>query len=483
VRYALITRDTQELLVSGVTFIVMGMFLGNLILIVLGLFPVVFLALGILIDQPKEVEVSRGGEDQKIWVDSQVVDTVTATIRGGVGMVTFSDVLPGSFKLDEGTNFKLLWKGPLENQTTITYMATCAKRGKFEIDGVSWEARHPLQITENRLGESPASRTYIVQPRPLFVKRLRERKAVTRVPMPMEARIKWGLPTTDFLEVRDYKPGDPYRNINWKVTARKLSSSPSAFQVNEYEKEGKKVVWIFLDTASHMALGTTVQSTLEYAIRATLGFTDFYLSRECQVGLCIYDYDAHEWEGTYQQMAVSPTLKAILGSIEQMEAPVDPGEVASGTSPTRSSMSRVLFPDLGKKQRFKIMREMLKVDIKSGSESLKEAIHSCRGHIVGTVPLFIVITMIDASKTQGLYHGIREMYKYSRRLRRMPNIIVFNVQGYSVAAQSEEEKLAAIILQYRNRPVYAALKNLGATVVNWNPQDQSFAEALLKQRA
>ena len=57
----MLTRDTQELVVSGVVFLVMGMFLGNLILIVLGLFPIVFLAIGIIIGQPREVEVTRGG--------------------------------------------------------------------------------------------------------------------------------------------------------------------------------------------------------------------------------------------------------------------------------------------------------------------------------------------------------------------------------------------------------------------------------------
>ena len=76
----MITQDTQELVVSGVTFMVMGMFLGNLILIVLGLFPIVFLDLGILIWQPQEVTVTREGEDAKVWADNQIADTPTATV-------------------------------------------------------------------------------------------------------------------------------------------------------------------------------------------------------------------------------------------------------------------------------------------------------------------------------------------------------------------------------------------------------------------
>ena len=268
------------------------------------------------------------------------------------------------------------------------------------------------------------------------------------------------------------------------MTARRISSSPSSIQVNEYEKEGKKVVWIFLDSATHMALGTTVKSTMEYAVRATLGLADFYLSRECQVGLCIYDYDAHEWEGSYQRSQNILNLDHIFFGVEQIEPSLITESVPETTHDYRPSIiSRILFPDMGKKQQFRITREMLNVDIKYSGESLKEAIHSCRRHIVGTLPLFIVITMIDASKTEALFEGIRELYKYSGKFRRRPSIILFNVQGYNIAAQRTEETIAAELLDFRNRPIYATLRSMGVSVVNWNPDSQSFAQALIAQRA
>lgn len=267
------------------------------------------------------------------------------------------------------------------------------------------------------------------------------------------------------------------------MTARRLSASPSAYQVNAYEKEGKKAVWIFLDTAAHMALGTTVRSTLEHAVRATLGFADFYINRECQVGLCIYDYDAHEWEGTYQQADIPPGLDDVLSMVDQIEEPVEPMVLQSTNRKSPTSTSRVIFPDIGRKQQFRIMREMVNVKIKYGGESLKEAIISCRGHIIGTAPLFIVITMLDASKSEGLFDGIRELYKYIGRLRRNPNIIIFNVQGYNVAASRDVEDVAAELLHYHNRPLVMRLRNMGATVVSWDPDTQSFAQALIRQRA
>jgi len=485
VKKRVLTLDVMELVVSSFAFLVMGMFFGNLILIVLGLFPIVFLALSLLIGQPEEVEITRVGEDLKVWVDGQIGDTLTASVRGGVGLVTVGDRLPSSFRLDEGSNFKVLWKGVRDTGATFGYKATCAKRGLFELDSVAWETRHPLGITQNVLGEHPAPRTHIVQPRTLFVRRIRERKAITRVLMPMEARIKFGAPTHDFMEIRDYMSGDSYRMINWKATARFVSASPHSLQVNEYEREGKKVVWVFLDSASHMALGTTVKNTLEYAIQAALGLTHFYLSRACRVGLCIYDYDAHQWTGPFQRTQPPLDLTAALASVDQIEEPIPAVDVKAATpGPRPLPRRRIIFPDIGKRQQFKIMREMLNVDIKYSDESLKGAIHSCRGHIIGTQPLFIIITMIDAAKTEGLFDGIRELHKYSRRLRRRrPSISVFNIRGYSVAAQSEEEEMAAELLEFHNRQAYAGLRRLGATVVTWNPKIQIFAQVLLEQRA
>jgi len=477
----LLARDTLELVISSVTFIVMGMFLGNLILITLGLFPIVFISLGIIIGQPEVTEVGRKGEDLKVWIDDQVGDSITARISGGPGVVTVGDILPKFFRLEEGTNFKAVWKGLAEVEVEFGYKAACAKRGYFEIGGVSWEARHPLQITQNDMGETPAPRTYLVQPKPLLVRRVRERKAISKVPMPMEARIKFGVPTTDFLELRDYLPGDSYRMINWKASARRLSAHPGQFLVNEYEKEGKKVVWVFLDTTARMALGTAVMNTLEYAVRAALGFTHYYLSRDCKVGLCLYDNDAYQWEGTFQRTSPAIDLALELSNIDQMEViePVKPVEAGEGEE--RVSRRRVLFPDVGKRQQFKVMREMLNVEVGYSTDSLKETIHTARRFIVGTLPLFVIITMIDAGRVQGLLDGIRELHKYTGRRSTRSSIVIFNVKGYSVAAQSDREELAAEMLDYHNHPVYQTLRRFGAVVVNWDPATHSFAHALRAQ--
>jgi hypothetical protein len=466
--------------VTAVTFIVMGMFLGNLILITLGLTPVIFLSLGALIGMPTVTDAERIGKDIKVNVDDKISDRVKISIGGGPGLVTISDRLPKSFALEEGTNFRATWKGLQPKNIEFGYLALCAKRGYFDIRDIDFEVRHPLMVNNNKLGVLSSKRIIVVQPQPLFVRKIKNHKSISKIPMPMDARFRFGIPTTDFKEIREYAQGDHYRNINWKASAKKLSVQPGKFLVNEYENEGKKVVWIFLDCASHMAIGTTVNNTLEYAIRAAMGFTNFYLDRDCRVGFCVYDLDAYQWEGTFQSKEEKMDLD-FLAFIDQIEKfRVEEREKDKYKRPKQRS--KVIIPDTGKRQQYSITREMLYVDVRYSTESLKEAIHSNRRYIVGTQPLFVIITMVEPGNLRGIIDGVTELNRYVGRVRRKPNIILFNVQGYNVAAQSDEEQIAAGFLTYHNRPYQDFLRSIGCMVINWDPVGESFAQALQRQK-
>jgi uncharacterized protein (DUF58 family) len=118
------TREALEPAVTSFAFVVVGMLLGNILLILIGLLPLLFVALSLLIPPPQEVEVERLGEDQSLWVDEQVSEIIRVRVRGGIGIVTIGDVLPSSFSLEEGTNFKALWKGVRDVEASIIYTAT-----------------------------------------------------------------------------------------------------------------------------------------------------------------------------------------------------------------------------------------------------------------------------------------------------------------------------------------------------------------------
>ncbi len=120
--------------------------------------------------------------------------------------------------------------------------------------------------------------------------------------------------------------------------------------VNEYEKEGKKTVYIFVDAGSWMSLGSSVDNVFEYALQAASGISRFYLERDMKVGVYVYHGDSS------------------------------------------------VLPDTGKKQAFNITNSLLKAQIDSTvteHSTLKKAVLECQGHLAGVNPLFIILTMVN----------------------------------------------------------------------------------------
>jgi len=53
--------------------------------------------------------------------------------------------------------------------------------------------------------------------------------------------------------------------------------------VNEFEKEGKKSVWIFLDTSKIMSFGSNIKNVKEYSVEAVNSLSDYYIKHNCSV--------------------------------------------------------------------------------------------------------------------------------------------------------------------------------------------------------
>jgi uncharacterized protein (DUF58 family) len=280
--------------------------------------------------------------------------------------------------------------------------------------------------------EDEASRL-IVEPEKLNIKKMRDSRLVSSMPMPMGAISRLGMRTTDFTEIRRYHYGDPYRLINWKATARYSMATDSTPFVNEFEKDGKKTVIIFIDAGTWMGLGSAVDNVFEHAVQAASGIASFYLERGMRVGVYVYNY----------------------------------GEF--------------IFPDLGRKQASHILRSLLEVQVNgdTGDENgLKKAVKECSGHLVGVNPMFIVITMVGRGNTIDIIQGIKSMRKYSPKAR-IPPITVLDIAGYSLEASGKYEEVGAAILELDNVRHVRAIKKAGAYVVSWNPKTKSLSHLMM----
>jgi hypothetical protein len=303
-------------------------------------------------------------------------------------------------------------------------------------------------MVPTKVGSLELNQELIVKPRTLKVKRIRQQKVFTKIPMPAESRIQMGVPTTDFKELRDYSFGDSYKQINWKATARKQRSSLPT--VNEYEKEGRQVVYVFLDTSSHLGVGTTLSNSFEYAVQATLGLTEFYLARQCKVGLSLFN----SWPG--------------------VTAPAPEG--AEG-----EPFSQHVFPEGGRVQQYRIHRMLLNAELQYSHRSLTEALTHVRGHVLGTNPLFVVVTWVRVENLSNLMAGAKELFKYIKNRRQRPNVLVVNVSGFELASEGQAESQAVQLMEFKETHLVSQLRSMGLMVVNWYPLKQSITEVLLTQ--
>ena len=466
----MLTGIPLRLSLSSFGFILTGMATGNMILIYLGLIPLFFVVISLFIESPSGLSAPPIDESISVEVDEELEVSRSVNVRGGWGLVTLGEELPSSFELLRGNNFHVFWKEPRPTEIALRYRVKCTRRGTYQLNKLNWEARHPMYMTPTLSGVFPTGQELIVKPKGLRIKRIRQQKIFTKIPMPAESRIMIGVPTTDFKELRDYNWGDSYKQINWKATARNYRGVQHIPTVNEYEKEGRRLVFIFLDTSTSLSLGTDLRNSFEYAVQAVLGLSEFYISRQCKLGLALYNSESGVRD--------DDKVRHLSGRFRE------PDQGDSMVKPVHTGIGKgvLLFPETGKIQQYRVHRMLLDTEMASTYYSLDEAVGYVRGHLRGTNPLFVIVTRVHDQNFDSLVSGVRELTKYTRKTRRQsPNIMVVNVSGYSLTVKNRGDKTAAQLLEYQENAYLNRLRGLGLMAVNWHPTRQSITEVLLTQ--
>jgi uncharacterized protein (DUF58 family) len=83
-------------------------------------------------------------------------------------------------------------------------------------------------------------------------------------------------------ELREHQPGDPFKRIAWKASARR-----GVLLVREYERDERDVVWLLLDASVELWSGEPGKSPLDLAIDEVAAVAQRHLARGDRVGLAI----------------------------------------------------------------------------------------------------------------------------------------------------------------------------------------------------
>jgi uncharacterized protein (DUF58 family) len=405
-----------------------GLILQNMVLIFISLAPLLYLVIGHNLERPRGIKPGIERTRKKAWVNENLSITSPLQIESGSGLVTYHQTLPPFFSLSKGNNFHVFFKGRRPFNAEEDYWVRCTRRGFYATGTVTTESMHALAMETGRVDSFCTSLEILVRPVSLDPRRMRDPRLTSRIPLPIGAISKIGPTTTDFKEIREYRPGDLFRNINWKATARMSRNPNMPPVVNDYEREGRKNVWVFLDCGSGMKIGSSVENAFEYAVQAVGGLSEYYLSRSCNVGVVFYNY------------------------------------------------GKTILPDLGRRQKGVIARALIKMEMTSMTGGLRAALRSCKGRLIGTNPLFIVVTSLHSETHKDLHEGIMDMRRFGGP--RTQTMLV-HVSGYDVLPRDDIEKAGAILANLSLQPLMRDLRASGTFVVPWDPRAQSFQRLMI----
>ncbi len=446
-------------MISTIGLIVLGMVMGNMMLIYLGFIPVIYVAAGLYIQTPGDIQVEGKIGESEAFVDDQIQLDRTITVENGVGSVAVYEGLPPEFSLTAGSNLNLYWKGPSTLTINNSHQFECTRRGIFEMGNVQTRSFHPFDLRAPKKRGHPLDQELVVKPKPSKVKRVRRRRQYSLFPIPSESKIKLGVQTSDFKEIREYNYGDPYKSINWKATARLNTIPGGKPTVNEYEREGRRMTWIFLDKSTRLNLGNSIKNSFEYAVQAATSLAEYYISRQCMVGLA--EYVTHP-----KKDDDSPWFKPSTLTMSDEEEDVSKGNV--------------IFPEAGSMQLYKIQRRLLAVETEQSGMDLVQVLRQAKRHIHGTNPLFIIITNINQGSIKALRLSVKELLRYTSRLRsQRTNILIINVSGYRLASWTDCERIAVSALHFEEVELSGEISSPGVLVINWDPTKQDIVQAML----
>lgn len=252
---------------------------GLLELVALVIFPLLFVGIMYIADEEGHLTVSMDAPSKVKVGDEVEIHAVLEVVRGA-GMFLIELPAFEYFKIIDGSNVRSIFKGFGRRREEISYKVLALRRGTFETKNIKFTYFPTMGILNAKEGKLPVDFKIEVIPKVEMLKK-KGLRLDTSMLNPRAARSRIGPPSSDFDSIRSYTPGDPYRTINWKATAR---STGNTLLVNQYEREGLHTFMFIIDRGYSMRAGTKEENPLEFGIGLVLSFANLLLNYHYNVG-------------------------------------------------------------------------------------------------------------------------------------------------------------------------------------------------------
>jgi uncharacterized protein (DUF58 family) len=189
------------------------------------------------------------------------------------------DEIPNQFQYRKNTTFL-----PLKaNQTReFTYELRPLKRGEYLFNNINVFVKSPIGLISRRF-RLDAAVTVPVYPSYIQMHKYELLAISNRLVMAGIKKIRRIGHNFEFEQIRDYVPGDDFRTINWKATARRGN-----FMVNQYQDEKSQQVYSIIDKGRVMKMPFNGLSLMDYAINASLVISNIAIKKYDKAGLITF---------------------------------------------------------------------------------------------------------------------------------------------------------------------------------------------------
>ncbi len=169
------------------------------------------------------------------------------------------------------------------DQFQLVYSLLPASRGEYIFNDIIVFAHAPLQLVKRRF-LFPARQVVKVYPSYLQMRRYQLLAVSNRLQEAGVKKIRKICHSMEFEQIKVYVPGDDYRTINWKATARK-----DGLMVNNYTDERSQQIYCLINKGRVMKMPFNGMTLLDYAINAALVLSNVALGRQDKAGIITFE--------------------------------------------------------------------------------------------------------------------------------------------------------------------------------------------------
>ena len=276
------TRKAVVYVGLGTILVLFSPFINNLQLFLLGTTILGFVAVHSLVNtRPIDVKITRSFESDQVFENTDVtIDLIVQNKGRSIGFLEIYDNLPSEVEVNNGSNHTII-RLKKEELVVNKYHLECRLRGQYRLGNPSLRIYNPSFLFYYEADiESKSSLVVLPQ-----IEQIEGVDLSTEFPKMYQGAMPIRRIGTsgEFYGIREYFPGDDFKNINWRVFGRTRK-----LMVNQFEREDISDIMFVLDAREISGTGTILRNPLNYSCRAAASLTSFFLRARNRVGLTIY---------------------------------------------------------------------------------------------------------------------------------------------------------------------------------------------------